>query len=61
MRLSCVCPSCKKMHSEWTWMDFQTFIDAKSKLSRSEQAKYLLRPSVSLEEPSPTTKAEEME
>ncbi|CUG88463.1 Hypothetical protein, putative [Bodo saltans] len=42
MRLSTKCPSCEKLHSKWTWMDFQTFLDEKEKLPLSEQRKYLL-------------------
>mmetsp|Transcript_41604 Transcript_41604/g.48244 ORF Transcript_41604/g.48244 Transcript_41604/m.48244 type:complete len:115 (-) Transcript_41604:58-402(-) len=58
VRLSCVCPGCNKMHSEWTWLDFQTFIDAKSKLPRSEQKKYVLLPT-STHEPMETVVSEQ--
>lgn len=41
MRVSSKCPQCERFHSEWTWMDFQTFLDEKSKLPKTEQKKYL--------------------
>lgn len=42
-RLTCKCPQCNRFHSEWTWMDFQSFIDAKSRLSKQEQLRYLAK------------------
>ena len=43
IRLSCKCPSCEKLHTEWKWVDFQSFLRMKESMSRAEQAKYLAK------------------
>jgi hypothetical protein len=51
IKVSAKCPSCEKMHSKWTWMDFQTFLDEKEKLPQHEQRKYLSRSNALKQQP----------